>query len=536
MVKQLFSWIVLGLLLGLFLIPVTYFESNPIPGRDSGVFLYIGDQILNGKVPYRDIWDHKPPLIFFLNSLGLLIGGGSSFGVYLLEFLSVLVAAIISFELLKKLFGYAASLTGTIAWIVSLSIVVESGNFTEEYALPLQFGALWLCYESEKKGYYGYRAVLIGLAAALAFLLKQNLIGVWIAIGLYVVVSRVVSYRWSELLKVLGLMLAGAVSVFLLTIIYFAANNALDSLIDQAIKYNFAYSNGSSNDKLQAVLLGLIIFTFSRLTYLVLLGWFVGLLYLRYNKNFKTDQKTLLIIALIGVPIEFILASLSGRLYYHYYIAWLPVFAIMTSFVVYLFTSIVTPALSKAISKGKERLAQQRTRLFNLAEVTILLFIIILLPLSYILSQIFSSGNNDGEQTAVAAVNYIKQSTGSSDYVLMWGAETSINFVSQRQSPTRYTYQYALYTPGYQSAELTHAFLSDLENNKPALIIDSSNETGNGSVPPIDQASRETWMASNSTSIHLPADIDKVFDYISAHYQMVGTVGTDKWPVYAYKK
>jgi len=39
--------------------------------RDSGVFHYVGWLITQGKIPYRDVWDHKPPVIFFINALGL---------------------------------------------------------------------------------------------------------------------------------------------------------------------------------------------------------------------------------------------------------------------------------------------------------------------------------------------------------------------------------------------------------------------------------------------------------------------------------
>ncbi len=53
-----------------------------IPNRDSGAFLYIGQRILKGDIPYRDIWDHKPPCIFFINALGLFIGRGAIWGVW----------------------------------------------------------------------------------------------------------------------------------------------------------------------------------------------------------------------------------------------------------------------------------------------------------------------------------------------------------------------------------------------------------------------------------------------------------------------
>ena len=56
---------------------IALYPSNPnnmtLPSRDSGVFLYIGWRFLNGDIPYRDVWDHKPPLIYFVDALGLTL-------------------------------------------------------------------------------------------------------------------------------------------------------------------------------------------------------------------------------------------------------------------------------------------------------------------------------------------------------------------------------------------------------------------------------------------------------------------------------
>jgi hypothetical protein len=53
--------------------------------RDSGVFLYAGWRITEGDIPYRDIWDHKPPVIFYINALGLSLTKGSRWGYGLLN-------------------------------------------------------------------------------------------------------------------------------------------------------------------------------------------------------------------------------------------------------------------------------------------------------------------------------------------------------------------------------------------------------------------------------------------------------------------
>ncbi|MCC6581934.1 MAG: hypothetical protein IT440_16005, partial [Phycisphaeraceae bacterium] len=64
--------------------------ANPFfdaPARDGGFFLYAGSQILDGKIPYQDFWDSKGPGIFYINALGLLLGGGSRWGVWFVEFI-----------------------------------------------------------------------------------------------------------------------------------------------------------------------------------------------------------------------------------------------------------------------------------------------------------------------------------------------------------------------------------------------------------------------------------------------------------------
>ncbi|MBV9441951.1 MAG: hypothetical protein JO217_04590 [Acidobacteriaceae bacterium] len=67
----------------------TYLQWYPHDYRsfkveDSGLFLHIGQRLTHGDVLYRDIADNKPPLIYWLNEFGLLLGHGSPGGVFLL--------------------------------------------------------------------------------------------------------------------------------------------------------------------------------------------------------------------------------------------------------------------------------------------------------------------------------------------------------------------------------------------------------------------------------------------------------------------
>src|SRR3972149_6230935 len=75
------------------------------PGRDGGIFLYIGSLILKGKIPYIDVWENKSPLVFYINALGLFLTNGSRWGVWLLEFALFLCAGYIGYSLINRLMG-----------------------------------------------------------------------------------------------------------------------------------------------------------------------------------------------------------------------------------------------------------------------------------------------------------------------------------------------------------------------------------------------------------------------------------------------
>ena len=52
---------------------------------DSNLYFTIGRGMLEGLMPYRDLFDHKGPLIFLLYALGALVSDTSFFGVFLLD-------------------------------------------------------------------------------------------------------------------------------------------------------------------------------------------------------------------------------------------------------------------------------------------------------------------------------------------------------------------------------------------------------------------------------------------------------------------
>ena len=109
----------------------------------------------------------------------------------------------------------------------------------------------------------------------------------------------------------------------------------------------------------------------------------------------------------------------------------------------------------------------------------------------------------------------IADATTSDDSVLIWGAESITNFESQRRSPTRFVYQYPLYTEGYADERLIEEFLEEIIKNKPRLIIDSRNP-----LTPL-----------YNFGITSP-QIEESINTLRTHYQF--REGFETWTIYEY--
>lgn len=71
---------------------------------DTNIYFTIGRGMTRGLMPYRDLFDHKGPLLFMLYALGAAISDTSFIGVFILEALS-LAAAVYAGWRTVSLFG-----------------------------------------------------------------------------------------------------------------------------------------------------------------------------------------------------------------------------------------------------------------------------------------------------------------------------------------------------------------------------------------------------------------------------------------------
>ncbi|MEX1071589.1 MAG: glycosyltransferase family 39 protein [Anaerolineales bacterium] len=198
--------------------------------RDSGVFLYTGWRVTEGDIPYRDVWDHKTPGIFYIDALGLILGGASLWGVWALEFVFLSTAAFIALRLLEDFFSLPVALIASLIWLFALAALLAGGNLTEEYVLPFQFAILWLFYVSIKNGAWGNRAFWLGVLSAAAFLIRQNSIGLTSAVILWMVLDSLASKKSRKIFQTYLHLLGGFLALLLPVALYFAFHGALADL------------------------------------------------------------------------------------------------------------------------------------------------------------------------------------------------------------------------------------------------------------------------------------------------------------------
>lgn len=248
--------------------------------RDSGIFLSIGWQLTHGKVLYLQTWDDKQPLIFLINALGLIIGNGSVWGVWVLECLFIVATVLLTYILLQRILPSFASFIVTSTSFLSIYLVM-SGNFTEEYALFFQTAILFVfgIFYLPKKGKRsrGWASLLLGILTGLSFCLKQTYIDVAIAVALLAVFIAWVEGDHSIFINLIWVMV-GFILVQGTLVGYFFFNGALKSYWESAFLFNKYYSTLGLLEWFHSALETLE-FTFSKpVFFLAGLIWMAGFL------------------------------------------------------------------------------------------------------------------------------------------------------------------------------------------------------------------------------------------------------------------
>jgi 4-amino-4-deoxy-L-arabinose transferase-like glycosyltransferase len=173
-------------LAGAVLLAVSVFARLPfffpaVISWDESTFILMGQEVVDGRLPYLELWDVKPPLAFVAFGLAIAVFGHSIEAIRLAGTICVFFVAYSVWLVTVPIAGARMALVAGI--VVVLSIVsVQSGNatVTEHFAtVPLCFALVLLSTKPISR-----RIILVvGALLAVAALIRTNLAYVGIAVA-----------------------------------------------------------------------------------------------------------------------------------------------------------------------------------------------------------------------------------------------------------------------------------------------------------------------------------------------------------------
>ncbi len=213
---------------------------------DANSYFTMGKCIFRGFVPYRDLFDQKGIMLYFIYGLASLLSPTTFRGVYLMEIIAACLSLFVVFKIYELFFESklpAYILTPVTGAVIYSTIGFYWGGSAEEFLFPCIMWGLYLSVRYFRCGFpeaMDYGTVLIGgLLAGCVLNIKFNSLGfffAWMAVVFFadIVGSREIARAFISCLVFLGGMLLATLP----WIIYFGINRAIGDWV-----YVYIYKN-----------------------------------------------------------------------------------------------------------------------------------------------------------------------------------------------------------------------------------------------------------------------------------------------------
>jgi len=219
---------------------------------DVNCFYTVSRCLLDGKVLYKEIYEHKGLYTYFIYGLAYLISPNNFIGSYIIEIVCAVVFSFFSYKsclLITKnsLFSFCSSVLAVV--ITYTSVSYQEGGFVEDFSIPLiaviiYLVVRWNVVDRNRKSLYFYY-FLTGFITGILFWIKYTMIGCVLGLVLYTLFV-LIKRKKMQILYTCGFScLCGFVVASVPCFLYFYFNDALYDLI-HVYFYNllFIYNGG----------------------------------------------------------------------------------------------------------------------------------------------------------------------------------------------------------------------------------------------------------------------------------------------------
>ena len=309
-------------------------STSPLYGDycdgDSSIFMVVGKAITQGRSVYRDVFDHKGPILFYLNALGFALTGGKS-GVFIVQCVFLSLTAIFMYKTARIFTKTVRSLICVVFTILAFAATISDGNLSEEYCMcviPIYFAVKYFAIAENEPHPPLYSAVYGACFAVCAFIRINN--GVMIGgVVLVTLVTEFISGRAKSALINLAAVIGGMAAVAVPVCIFFAAKGLLGDMIFATFTFNFLYAAEGAEQ------------TTSLLS--VLLNWTLPIIArvvisLIFAKRLGAKVASLI----TTVSVFALIPALMGFAYTHYYTTLIPLISLYCAVFFFIATRHIT--------------------------------------------------------------------------------------------------------------------------------------------------------------------------------------------------
>lgn len=306
---------------------------------DANAFFTVGKGMMNGVVPYKDIFEQKGILLYFIYGIGYLISHKTFHGVFIIEVLFFTTFLYYIHKIIKLFLNskYTYIILPILTLLITTSKTFTHGGACEEFCLP--FFAITLYYflkHFKEKNITNKELFINGFLAGCVLLIKYTLLGFWFAFMMFIFFDFVRNKKYKESIISCIWFLLGMFTPLLIALVYFLSTHSLKPFIECYFTINMTAYNETSIPILEKIISiyegaikslvgnGLIIF-FS----IILLPLFVT--------NLKIDKYAKY--TLVGISLITILGLFWGMHFYRYYMMPMFIFIIIALISISLYFS-----------------------------------------------------------------------------------------------------------------------------------------------------------------------------------------------------
>jgi len=441
-------------------------------GSDHGVFATAADGISHGRIPYRDIWDNKPPGVDYLFWAAFHLFGRSMLSIRLLDLLWTLATALLLYLVGKRLLSKEAGVIGAGAFLVFYALGFDFWHTAQcdgFASLPLVAAALLaLVAEARRKPAL---ALASGALVGVAMTFKFTVAGLLLVPLALAAAAREDEPRPRVTRAIAALagcaLLLGAVAVALWRA------GALRGLIEAVFVWNRAYGEIQAPDPFGHALR----FLFGgQYAVLPLIGAMavIGLADLAWRRpRHWWLAPTWAVVMLAGVIVQ-------GKYYAYHWLPVLPPVGLLAGQGMWA----VLEGIGRKIGLRRARWVAAAAGLVVGSLLTSAWLAQFHWPLRYVsgktsakeyAAQFTTPGGYFSLSADLATADYVREHTGREAPVFVWGLEPLVYFLADRAPASRYTYIIPLLAP-WSGPEVKQRALADLRHRPPEFILVVHND------------------------------------------------------------